>query len=101
MPPSSGLAGRAASSLSFDRSPSTFAFSVLSPDAAANSPARSGRPASAATSRRSWYVRGSTDASVPSRHGSTVTAPMGDAGRGSPPACRPEAPRRSALPAPA
>ena len=54
---------------------------MLSPDAAANSPARSGRPASAATSRRSWYVRGSTDASVPSRHGSTVTAPMGDTGR--------------------
>ena len=46
---------RAASSFSFDRRPSTFALSVRSPAAAANSPARSGRPASAATSSRSWY----------------------------------------------
>jgi len=75
---------RAASSFSFDRRPSTFAFSVLSPAAAANSAARSGRPASAATSSRSWYDRGSTDAPAPSRHGGTVTTPTREAGRGSP-----------------
>jgi hypothetical protein len=71
-PGASASQPRAASSFSLDRRPPAFAFFVSRPDAAANSTARSGRPASAATSSRSWCSRGSTDASEPSCHGGTV-----------------------------
>ena len=60
-----------------------------------------GRPASSATSSRSWYDCGSTDVSAPSCHGGTVTAPMGDTAAVPPQARRPAAPQRQALPAPA
>jgi hypothetical protein len=79
-PGASASQPRAASNFSLDRRPSTFAFFVSSPAPAANCTARSGRPASAATSSRSWCTRGSTDASEPSCHGGTVTAPVRETG---------------------